>query len=174
MKTPDFDVVIIGGSYAGLSAAMALGRAVRRVLILDSGQPCNRQTPHSHNLITQDGATPAHITAVAKEQVLAYPTVRFQAGTATAVMGESNSFVVETAAGEQFRARKILFATGVRDLLPAIPGFAESWGISVIHCRRWILASSSATGPGNSPCSPMAPLLSVRSSASSCKPSLLR
>lgn len=134
MQTPDFDVVIIGGSYAGLSAAMALGRAVRRVLVLDSGQPCNRQTPHSHNLITQDGATPAHITAVAKEQVLAYPTVCFQTGTVTAVTGETNAFVVETAVGERFRARKLLFATGVRDLLPAIPGFAESWGISTIHC----------------------------------------
>jgi thioredoxin reductase len=134
MQTADFEVVIVGGSYAGLSAAMALGRAVRRVLILDSGQPCNRQTPHSHNLITQDGATPAHITALAKEQVLAYPTVRFRAGTVTAVTGESNAFVVETAEGERFRARKILFATGVRDQLPAILGFAESWGISVIHC----------------------------------------
>lgn len=134
MEPTDFDVLIIGGSYAGLSAAMALGRAVRRVLLLDSGQPCNRQTPHSHNLITQDGATPAHITAVAKEQVLAYPTVRFRVGTVTAVMGETNAFVVETAVGERFRARKILFATGIRDLLPTIPGFAESWGISVIHC----------------------------------------
>ena len=134
METSDFDVIVIGGSYAGLSAAMALGRAVRRVLILDSGQPCNRQTPHSHNLITQDGATPAHITALAKEQVLAYPTVRFRASAATAVTEEANDFVVDTAEGERLRARKILFATGVRDLLPAIPGFAESWGISVIHC----------------------------------------
>ena len=66
--------------------------------------------------------------------MLAYPTVRFRAGTATAVTGATNAFAVETAAGERFRARKILFATGVRDRLPTVPGFAESWGISVIHC----------------------------------------
>ena len=113
METTDFDVVIVGGSYAGLSAAMALGRAVRRVLLVDSGQSCNRQTPHSHNLITQDGATPAHLTALAKAQVLAYPTVRFQVGTVSAVTGETNAFAVETAAGERFQARKILFTTGV-------------------------------------------------------------
>ena len=134
MKPAELDVVIVGGSYAGLSAGMALGRAIRRVLIVDSGQPCNRQTPHSHNLLTQDGATPAHLAAVARTQVLAYPTVQLRAGTVTTVTGATNAFAVGTAAGETFRARKILFAAGVRDLLPAISGFAESWGISVIHC----------------------------------------
>lgn len=129
-----YDVVIIGGSYAGLAAAMALGRAMRRVLIIDSGQPCNRQAPHSHNLITQDGSTPAHITSIAKEQVVAYPTVSFQTDTVTAVTGESNTFEIGVQAGETVRARKILFATGLRDLLPPIPGLAACWGISVIHC----------------------------------------
>ena len=67
MKTNNkYDVIIIGGSYAGLSAAMALGRAMRDVLIVDSGKPCNRQTPHSHNFLTQDGNTPAGIAAVSK------------------------------------------------------------------------------------------------------------
>lgn len=129
-----YDVVIIGGSYAGLSAAMALGRAIRRVLIIDSGKPCNQQTPHSHNLITQDGATPAHITTVAREQVLAYPTVSFQMGTVATVTGVSGAFEVEVQSGETVRARKILFATGLQDLLPSIPGLAACWGISVIHC----------------------------------------
>lgn len=73
----EFDVIIIGGSYAGLSAAMALGRSLRKVLIIDNGKPCNRQTPHSHNFITQDGATPKEIFNKAKEQVLQYPTVEF-------------------------------------------------------------------------------------------------
>eukprot|EP01034_Spumella_vulgaris_P020668 gene20668-26492_t len=68
MKDRDFDVIIIGGSYAGLSAAMALGRAIRNVLIIDAGQPCNRQTPHSHNFLTQDGATPVAISSLAKSQ----------------------------------------------------------------------------------------------------------
>lgn len=137
MKISDhefFDVVIIGGSYAGLAAALALGRAIRRVLVLDTGQPCNRQTPHSHNFLTQDGASPAALAAVAKAQVLAYPTVQHRPEAATGVQGTDNHFRVTSASGAVVCARKLLFATGVRDLLPAIPGFAESWGISVIHC----------------------------------------
>lgn len=70
-----FDVIIIGGSYAGLSAAMALGRSMRRVLIIDSGLPCNRQTPYSHNFITQDGVRPAEIADKARSQVLEYASV---------------------------------------------------------------------------------------------------
>jgi thioredoxin reductase len=128
------DVVIIGGSYAGLSAALALGRAIRQVVVLDSGQPCNRQTPHSHNFLTQDGSTPAAITAVAREQVLAYPTVQLRQEAAVTATGENNNFTVTTAGGAVVQARKLLFATGIRDLMPALPGFAECWGISVIHC----------------------------------------
>lgn len=128
------DAVIIGGSYAGLSAALALGRAIRKVLVLDSGQPCNWQTPHSHNFLTQDGSTPADIAARAKAQVLAYPTVQFRSEAAMEGRGADNHFTVATAGGQLVRTRKLLFATGVRDLLPALPGFAESWGISVIHC----------------------------------------
>lgn len=129
-----FDVVVIGGSYAGLAGALALGRAIRRVLVLDSGQPCNRQTPHSHNFLTRDGSTPAELAAIARAQVLAYPTVQHRAEAATKVQGTDNDFRVTTASGAVMGARKLLFATGVRDLLPALPGFAESWGISVIHC----------------------------------------
>jgi thioredoxin reductase len=130
----EFDAIIVGGSYAGLSAAMALGRSRRRVLLLDTGRPCNRQTPHSHNFLTQDGATPAALRAEALAQVLHYPTVELRAEevlTATAVSG---GFQVETAAGGRFTAAKLLLATGVIDLLPALPGFAECWGISVLHC----------------------------------------
>lgn len=129
-----FDVVIVGGSYTGLSAAMALGRAIRQVLVLDTGHPCNHQTPHSHNFLTQDGSTPAAIATQAKAQVLAYPTVQFRQEAAVAATGTDNHFTVTTDTGATVQARKLLFATGVRDLMPAIPGFAESWGISVIHC----------------------------------------
>jgi len=129
-----FDVVVIGGSYAGLAGTLSLGRAIRRVLVLDSGQPCNRQTPHSHNFLTQDGSTPAELATIARAQVLAYPTVQHRAEAATGVQGTDNNFRVTTASGAVVGARKLLFATGVRDLLPALPGFAESWGISVIHC----------------------------------------
>lgn len=132
--TQEFDVVVVGGSYAGLSAAMTLGRSIRKVLIVDSGQPCNAQTPHSHNFITHDGATPASIAEKAKKQVLQYPTVSFLDDAVVEVKGENKDFQVSTAAGVQVRAKKILFATGVKDLMPDIPGFAECWGISVIHC----------------------------------------
>ena len=129
-----YDVVIIGGSYAGLSAAMALGRAIRNVLIIDNGQPCNRQTPHSHNFLTQDGSTPAAIAALGKSQVMAYPTVQFVNDKVIAVEGENNNFRISTLGGEKVKARKLLFTTGIKDLIPDIKGFAACWGISVIHC----------------------------------------
>ena len=129
-----FHVAIIGGSYAGLSAAMTLGRARRNVVIIDSGKPCNRQTPHSHNLITHDGRTPAEISALAREQVLAYPTVRIRTGLVTHVHGSDGAFTVTTDDGRTLQAKKLIFSTGIRDLMPEIPGFAECWGISAIHC----------------------------------------
>lgn len=130
----NFDVIIIGGSYAGLSAAMALGRSLRRVLIIDSGAPCNKQTPQSHNFITHDGEKPKVIAEKAKAQVLEYDTVKFL--NAIAVKGEKseNGFTITTEKGEEFTARKLIFATGVKDIMPDIKGFAECWGISVIHC----------------------------------------
>lgn len=129
-----YDVIIVGGSYAGLSAALALGRAIRKVLVIDSGKPCNRQTPHSHNFLTQDGRTPAEIAALGKTDVMEYPTIGFLEDTVTEVRAENNSFEVFTASGRQIQARKLLFSTGVRDLLPDLPGFASCWGITVIHC----------------------------------------
>ena len=130
----DFDVIIIGGSYAGLSAAMALGRALRNVLIIDSGKPCNRRTPHAHNLITHDGNKPATIAKHALQQVLKYPTVRLRKGIAAKAFKQSDLFKIETEQGEIFTSRKVLFATGIVDTMPTIPGFAECWGISVLHC----------------------------------------
>ncbi|MBF9140544.1 NAD(P)/FAD-dependent oxidoreductase [Hymenobacter properus] len=130
----EFDILIIGGSYAGLSAAMALGRARRRVLILDTGRPCNRQTPHSHNFLTQDGATPAALRARAIEQVLQYPTIELRADEALTAASVEGGFRIETAAGTSIKARKVVLATGITDMLPALPGFAECWGISVLHC----------------------------------------
>ncbi|MFD2162728.1 NAD(P)/FAD-dependent oxidoreductase [Paradesertivirga mongoliensis] len=131
---PDFDVIIIGGSYSGLSAAMALGRSLRRVLVIDGGSPCNRQTPHSHNFITHDGKTPAEISLLARQQVGAYETVRFHNGLAIKGVSIPNGFEIETESGEVFQTGKIIFATGIKDLMPKMEGFAECWGISVIHC----------------------------------------
>ncbi|WP_166921342.1 NAD(P)/FAD-dependent oxidoreductase [Flavobacterium poyangense] len=129
-----FEVIVVGGSYSGLSAAMSLGRSLRHVLVIDSGWPCNRQTPHSHNFITQDGEKPAVISALAKEQVALYETVQFYNGLVVQVLEKESKFEVKTEVGTVFTAKKILFATGVKDLIPAIDGFAECWGISVLHC----------------------------------------
>lgn len=133
-KDKIFDAIIIGGSYAGLSAAMALGRAVREVLIIDSGLPCNRQTPHSHNFITQDGERPDVIAEKARAQVLKYRTVKFLNGLAVSGKKAENGFAITTQAGEEFNAKKLIFATGIRDIMPDIQGFSACWGISVIHC----------------------------------------
>lgn len=130
----NFEVIIIGGSYSGLSAAMSLARSLRSVLIIDSEKPCNRQTPHSHNFITQDGHTPKQIAETARQQVLSYDTVTFHHGLVIHGEKTANGFSVKTEAGNLFTAKKLLIATGVRDLIPANKGFADCWGISVLHC----------------------------------------
>lgn len=127
-------MIIIGGSYAGLAAAMALGRALRRVLVIDAGIPCNRQTPQSHNFLTRDGMPPAEIAAIARAQVEQYPSVTFAEGTVTASTKAPDVFEVMVQSGERYMARKLVFATGIKDMMPEIPGFAASWGISVLHC----------------------------------------
>lgn len=129
-----YEIIIIGGSNAGMSAAMTLGRSLRDVLIIDNGRPCNRQTPHSHNFLTRDGATPAFLAAVAKEQVLAYPTVQWLDETVSRVEELEDRLRVFTAGGLEFNTAKLLLATGVIDEMLPIPGFAECWGISVLHC----------------------------------------
>ncbi len=130
----DFEVIIIGGSYAGLSAAMTLGRALRQVLIIDSGEPCNKQVPHAHNLLTRDGEPPAEIAAKAREQVLSYPTIHLINAKAAAVIKHNGGFLLNTASGEKFSSKKILLATGVVDLMPDITGFAACWGVSAAQC----------------------------------------
>ena len=130
----DFDVIIIGGSYAGLSAAMALGRSLKRVLIIDSGIPCNRQTPHSHNFITQDGEKPSAIAEKARTQVLKYNTVNIINGLAVRGNKTQNGFMISTQNNENFTGKKLIFATGIKDSMPDIKGFAACWGISVVHC----------------------------------------
>lgn len=128
------DVIIIGGSYSGLSAAMALGRSMRKVLIIDSGNPCNKQTPRSHNFITHDGEKPANISQKAKEQVLNYPTVTFLSDFAVSGDKTPNGFTITTRSGISVTGRKLIVATGVKDIMPEINDFSECWGISVIHC----------------------------------------
>ena len=130
----DFDVIIIGGSYAGLSAALTLGRSTRNVLVIDAGKPCNRQTPHSHNFLTHDGDQPAEIFKAAKAEVLKYPTVKFLNAKADSAKQIEGGFSVSIEDGQHFTSRKLLLATGLKDTLPDIKGLAECWAISAIHC----------------------------------------
>lgn len=134
MTNTHFDVIIIGGSYSGLSAGMALGRAIRSVLIIDSASPCNKQTPHSHNFITHDGETPQVIADKAREQVAKYNTVTFYSGFAVRGKKIDSGFEITMETGAAFTAKKLVFASGVKDIMPAIKGAGASWGISMIHC----------------------------------------
>lgn len=130
----EFEVVILGGSYAGLSAALALGRSKRKVLIVDSGKPCNISTPYSHNFLTQDGVEPQVIASQAKDQVLKYPTVSWMDGLAIELSKADKLFEISTLDHWKVLARRVIFATGLKDLLPEIPGFADCWGKTIIHC----------------------------------------
>lgn len=128
------DVIIVGGSYAGLSAAMALGRALRKVLVIDGGKPANRFTPHSHNFITHDGKTPGEIVEIARKQVDKYSTTKRLNGFVVNAEKSGNDFLVHLSSGNTYVSKKLIFATGIIDQMPDIPGFADCWGKSVLHC----------------------------------------
>ncbi|NVJ46194.1 MAG: NAD(P)/FAD-dependent oxidoreductase [Cytophagia bacterium] len=134
MSEHRYDVIIIGGSYSGLSAAMALGRSRRNVLVIDAGNPCNKSTPYSHNFLTQDGVPPQVISNIAKDQVLAYPTIQWQDGRVCNILGNNEAFETAMDGGKKVMARKVILATGLKDVLPEIAGFKECWGKTIIHC----------------------------------------
>jgi len=128
------DVIIIGGSFAGLAAALNLGRARRKVTILDTGLPRNRYASHAHGLLGHDGKPPSDILADARAQLAPYDTVRFVKARAETGSGAPDDFSVATSDGQTLRARRLLLSYGIADQFPAIEGFAECWGKSVIHC----------------------------------------
>lgn len=136
MKKIDF--VVIGGSYAGLSAALQLARARRNVLVVDAGQRRNRSVDEAgetaHGFLTQDGRAPAEIAAIAKSQLLAYPTVQWLDGIADDARVAAGGRLEFKAGNDVISAGRLIIATGVRDVLPPVPGLAERWGRSVFHC----------------------------------------
>lgn len=127
------DVIIIGGSYAGLSAAIQLGRARRSVLIVDAGQRRNRRAHHAHGFLGQDGVPPGVIAEKGRAEALAYPTVKYREASVTAARAVPGGFSVDLA-GETLSAKRLVLATGVVDVLPEIAGLRERWGDSVFHC----------------------------------------
>jgi thioredoxin reductase len=139
MSDTIYEVIIIGGSYAGLSAALQLGRARRKVLVIDEGLRRNRFASHSHGFITRDGADPADIAAEARAQVMEYSTVDWVSARADAARQNmeraSNLAPFEVmVANALYRSRRLILALGVRDILPTIKGLKERWGRSVFHC----------------------------------------
>ena len=127
------DALVIGGSYAGLSAALQLARARRRIAVVDAGQRRNRFAEASHGFLGQDGRAPGDIVRDAKAQLLAYPNVRWLEDTAISACRQDDGFVVEVS-GETVRARRLVLATGVVDELPPLDGLAQRWGRTVFHC----------------------------------------
>lgn len=130
----NYEVIIIGGSFAGLSAAMQLARARRAVLVLDTGAPRNRFSASSHGFPGQDGRPPAEIRASLRNELEAYSTVTFRDAQAVSASREAGAFRVTLATGEEITSRRIVLACGVRDTLPKLPGLSERWGTSVLHC----------------------------------------
>lgn len=127
------DAIIVGGSYAGISAAMQLGRARRQVLIIDAGQRRNRTAHAAHGFLGQDGVAPGEVAEKGRAEALAYPTVSFREGSVTHTRVIPGGFSVEVDGG-QLTAKRLILATGVVDELPDIPGLRERWGQSVFHC----------------------------------------
>ena len=128
------DVIIIGGSFAGLAAALQLGRARRKVTVLDTGLPRNRFAGHSHGMLGHDHKPPLDILAEARQQLARYPAIRLVNARADSVSGAIDDFSVLTGDGESLAARRLILSYGVVDQMPDVPGFAEGWGKSIVPC----------------------------------------
>jgi thioredoxin reductase len=136
-----YDALVVGGSFAGLSAAMQLARARRKVCVVDAGAPRNRFAAASHGFFGQDGMPPLKMIADARDKLLAYPSVEFIAGRVATANANADGdgdgdegFTVSLDNGDKLSTRKLLLAFGVQDGLPDIRGIGERWGQSVLHC----------------------------------------
>ena len=151
-----YDVVVVGGGAAGLSAALVLVRALRSVLVVDAGRPRNAPAGHVHNYLGREGMPPGALLAAGRAEVTGYGgrVVTGTVSSARPLAGGATGFRVELAGGREVLARRLLVATGLVDELPAIPGLAELWGRDVLHCpycHAWEVRDQAigvlATGP---------------------------
>lgn len=126
----DFDVVVIGGGPAGLSAALVLARAQRSVAVVDSGAPRNAAAAHMHGFVSRDGTSPADLLRAGRAEVSGYGGTLIDAS----VVGIDPGFQVRLADGGELTARQVIVATGLRDEVPDIPGVRERWGRDLLHC----------------------------------------
>lgn len=160
MENTDFDAIVIGGGAAGLSAAQALGRSLRRTLVIDAGEPRNRFAGHMHNVLGLDGTPPLELLERGRDEARAYGVELLSASVGVVRDTGSGLAIDATSHGAgsstTLTARALVVATGATDRLPEIPGLAERWGSSVLHCpychgwevrggRLGVLATSSAS-----------------------------
>ncbi|MFD0052223.1 NAD(P)/FAD-dependent oxidoreductase [Streptomyces sp. NPDC127168] len=130
--TGTYDVVVVGGGAAGLSAALVLGRSRLRTLVVDAGEPRNTPSDHMQGYLTRDGMPPAEFLALGREEVAGYGVELFRDRAVD--VSRDGDFAVRLAGGDTVRARRLIVTTGLRDELPAVPGVAERFGRDVLHC----------------------------------------
>lgn len=128
--TETYEVIVIGGGAAGLSAALVLGRSRRRTLVVDAGEPRNAPAAHMQGFLTRDGMPPAEFLALGREEIERYGVELVR----DRVVEVAEGFVVTLASGRVLRARRLVVATGLKDELPEVPGVAERFGRDVLHC----------------------------------------
>lgn len=130
MDTSVYDVVVVGGGAAGLNAALVLGRARRRTVVVDAGEPRNAASAHMQGFLSRDGMAPSELVAAGRVEVAGYGVELID----DTVVGIEHGFFVRLAGGQVLKARRILVATGVRDEWPDLPGVRERWGKDLLHC----------------------------------------
>ena len=129
-----WDCIVVGGGAAGLSAALVLGRARQRTLVIDAGGQSNRDADGIGGLLGHDGRSPADFYAAGRDELAAYPTVQLRSGEVVSGERLDEGFALELADGDRVAARRVLLATGMDYRHPALRGIAERWGRSVFHC----------------------------------------
>ncbi|MEP9363399.1 NAD(P)/FAD-dependent oxidoreductase [Nocardioides sp. CN2-186] len=132
-NTHSFDVIVVGGGAAGLSGALALGRARRSVLVVDAGDPRNAPASHVHNYLGREGTPPAELLAIGRQEVAAYG-VEVRQARATTAERTGSGFTLTLDDGTTVVGRRLLVTTGLTDVLPDIPGLADRFGRDVLHC----------------------------------------
>lgn len=160
-RTEVYDVLVLGGGAAGLSGALTLGRARRRVLVVDDGTPRNRPAAHMHGFLGHDGLPPAELLRRGREEVARYGVEVIDAGVA-AVRRDGGRFAAVLGDGREVRGRRVLLATGLRDGLPPVPDLAERWGRDVLHCpycHGWEVRDQAVVVLGAGPAGPHQALL---------------
>ncbi|MFD4506970.1 NAD(P)/FAD-dependent oxidoreductase [Streptomyces sp. NPDC058457] len=132
--TDTYEVVVVGGGAAGLSAALVLGRARRRTLVVDAGEPRNAPAAHMQGFLSRDGMPPAEFLAVGREEIARYGVELVRDRAVGVAKDDSDGFAVSLAGGRTVRSRHLVVATGLKDELPPVPGVTERFGRDVVHC----------------------------------------